>query len=589
LKRFILRRHREFSGNSGAEETHTIAAKSSPGVFVRVGTFQPVCFNAAAFPELPDATSAKPGPSAAPLNGLRITWRIAALCLVSIQLLHAQTHPHPTPKPSVRASASQTGYAAGISLIRQGRVEEAIAVFEAALQIEPRDAKLLDAAGATYLLKNDFETAKKYFLQSLELNPSFSPARKNLAIAYFNAGQYDQAESEFQKLKTDRASFPVANLFLGMLAEKKGNYASAYSLLQSAGPLVRRYPDASLALASVSIQLGKVETGRSALHFLSRSPLTAVQHVKAGELLARLGDHQGALAAFQKAQAKDPQIERLDYLRAVSLDQLNQPKDALAILKPLVAGKPDGDTLNLLAHVAEKTGDLDLAIQSLRQAAKLDPRREDNYLDFSTICADYGNFPLALEAAEVGLSNLPTSYRLTVQRGVVLENLGRVEDAEQALKDAAKLQKDNSVALLSLAIVQSHASDWAAAESTLDDAIRSFPRDYYMRYQLGKILIHGDEGHPLDPSTIAKAENAFQAAIRLKPSFADSYYQLAKLTLHADPKFAEQNLVACLHINPNHAPAQYTLARLYVSSGRRAAGQVLIDRFESQQQAAKLS
>jgi hypothetical protein len=41
-------------------------------------------------------------------------------------------------------------------------------------------------------------------------------------------------------------------------------------------------------------------------------------------------------------------------------------------------------------------------------------------------------------------------------------------------------------------------------------------------------------------------------------------------------------------LDPNHAPAEYTLARLYLSTGRRAAGQALIDRFESQQQAEKL-
>jgi hypothetical protein len=41
-------------------------------------------------------------------------------------------------------------------------------------------------------------------------------------------------------------------------------------------------------------------------------------------------------------------------------------------------------------------------------------------------------------------------------------------------------------------------------------------------------------------------------------------------------------------LDPNHAHAEYTLARLYLRTGRRAAGQALIDRFESQQQSEKL-
>jgi len=43
-----------------------------------------------------------------------------------------------------------------------------------------------------------------------------------------------------------------------------------------------------------------------------------------------------------------------------------------------------------------------------------------------------------------------------------------------------------------------------------------------------------------------------------------------------------------LRLDPNHAPAEYTLARLYLSTGKRAAGQALVDRFERQRQSDKL-
>jgi tetratricopeptide (TPR) repeat protein len=209
-------------------------------------------------------------------------------------------------------------------------------------------------------------------------------------------------------------------------------------------------------------------------------------------------------------------------------------------------------------------------------------------LDFSTICADYGNYPLALEAANVGLEHIPNSYRLLVQRGVVLENLGRLDEAEETLRNAVQLQKDNSVALLSLAIVQTHANQLQDAETTLTSALESFPDNYYMHYHLGKILVQLQEISAAEPGLGAKAKHAFLQAIRFNPSYADSYFQLSKLYLKESPKLAEQNLLTCLRLDPSHAPAEYTLARLYLSTGRRAAGQALIDRFESQQQAEKL-
>ena len=95
-------------------------------------------------------------------------------------------------------------------------------------------------------------------------------------------------------------------------------------------------------------------------------------------------------------------------------------------------------------------------LKSLKHAAEVEPGREDSYLEFSTICADHGNDQLALDAAEIGLDHVPDSYRLTVQKGAVQEKLGHLNDAEDTLRKAIGMQKDNSVALLSLAVVQAH-------------------------------------------------------------------------------------------------------------------------------------
>ena len=491
---------------------------------------------------------------------------------------------------STQSPPSQLAYRDGVAWVRQGHLDEAIRAFDSGLQSNPRDVKLLDAAGAARSFRGDLEGAKKRFLAALEVDPNFGPARKNLAITYFALGQYDLAAAEFSKLSASHAApVPVIDLFLGMIAEKKGDDAKALLLLRGAGPVRDQYPEALLSLASAALRLKRSHEAAAALHTLDHaSNLTAEQSFKAGELYSQLGDDRGALAAFERAGAKDAGLAKVDYQRAVLLDRLERPKEALALLKESTAGNPDSDSLNLLAHVAEKTGDLDVAIQSLRQAAKLNPLQEENYLDFSTMCADYGNYALALEGAEVGLDHLPNSYRLLVQKGVVLQSLGRLEESQEALKRASTLQADNSVALLSLAIVEADSGQWGNAENTLSAAIHSFPGNYYMRYELGKVLIHLDEGNQPDVGRKAKAELAFRKAIGLNPSFPDAYYQLAKLLLRDSPAEAEQNLTKCLRLDPNHAPAQYTLARLYVTTGRRAAGQALIDRFESQQQAAKL-
>jgi len=485
---------------------------------------------------------------------------------------------------------SQKAYDAGMRLVRTGRLDDAIRVFQRGLQIDAENLNLLDAIGATLSLQGNFSPAQQYFERSLQLNPQFEPARKNLAINYYNLGQYDLAASEFEKL----AKFPgephsVANLFLGILADKSHNYSNSAALLEKSGALLDKYPDALIAFADSLAQLKKTAKAAVVLNRLDAiRGVSGAQYAQAGTLYSQVGQDKRALAEFDRAAQKGSSGAAPEYQRAVALDKLGRSQEAEQILKTLTIASPDADSLNLLAHIAEKNQEFELALRSLKQAAKLAPDHEDNYLDFSTFCADYENFPLALEAAEIGLEHIPDSYRLTVQKGAVLEKLARLDEAEEVLKKASMLQDDNEVALLSLAIVQSHAEKLQDSVDTLTAAIQKYPDNFYMHYHLGVVLMQIEQRDAANEAMSREAEHAFRDAIKLNPSFSDSYYQLSKVYMGKSPKLAEENLIACLRVDPNHVGAEYTLGRLYMKSGRKAEGQALIDKFESQQEAEKV-
>jgi tetratricopeptide (TPR) repeat protein len=504
------------------------------------------------------------------------------LSLALLGSLPLCAQPAPLPSASPESVAAQA-YRVGMSLVKERHLDEAISTFKDGLATDPQSTVLLNVIGATYSLKGDFDQADDYLLKTLQIDPGFVPARKNLAISYFNLGKYDLAAAEFQRLMNERGDLrSIALLFLGIIAEEQRDFSKSALLLEQSGDVLYQYPRALLSFAHSLFVLKQTEKADAVLKRLdAMSGVAASEYFKAGLLFSRRRQYQQALAEFERAGKIDPGLSGLAYQRAVVLDQLSRREDALKVLKESTTIRPNADSLNMLANLARSAGDLNLAIQSLRQAALLEPQKEVNYLDFSTICMDYENYPLALEAADIGLSHIPGSYRLQVQKGAILEKLGRLDEAEKIVQKASGLQEDNSVALLSLGIIQTHAGELQDAIHTLSSAIRKFPSNFQMHYYLGVAL-----EQTLKNDT--EAVEAFRTAIRLDLSFADSYYHLAKLYLNQDPKLAEENLLACLRLDPHHLSAEYSLGRLYLKTGRQAEGRALIDAFERQQQAEKL-
>jgi tetratricopeptide (TPR) repeat protein len=492
-------------------------------------------------------------------------------------------------RATTNGSRAQEFYQKGLALVRLQRFDEGILALKTALEGDPRNLLMLDAIGAAYSIQGNSVEAERYFAKALTIDPSFTPARKNLAITLFTAGQFNEAGVQFEKLRSGPAdSRPIASLFLGMLAEKKQEYSRSVTLLRESGDLLEQYPQGVLSLARALDKLHRENEARETLLNLYKAPgVSASEYYDAGVLFSQLGDDQQALSAFDRAEKSKNTIEDLEYKRAEVFARLGRQQDALHLLTQIAVDKPNADALNHLAHVAQESHEYDLAIQSLRLAAKLDPKNEDNYLQFSTICSDAGKYSEALQAADLGLQNNPNSYRLLVQKAAVLENMGRRADAEQILQTAAGLRKDNSEALLSLAIVQANANEPTAAADTLRSAIKKFPGNFYMRYWLGYVLAQTEESGSANADHEHEAEQAFRAAIRLKPSFADSYYQLSRLYMHTDQKMVEQNLTECLRVDPNYGPAQYALAQIYLKTGRRAEGEKLYAQFKRQQSAGK--
>jgi len=372
----------------------------------------------------------------------------------------------------------------------------------------------------------------------------------------------------------------VASLFLGMIAQRQSDCRRAIPLMEDSGDLLHQYPDALLSYSECEYESGDLAKARSALVYFDKLPgKTPLQSRQAEVLYAHLGT------------AKEDKVPTGDHLGkgseshpAAVLENADRPREKS--FNTEVAGR--FDELLELAEAAKQRGDFAAAMKSLKQASETAPDREESYLEFSTICADHGNDQLALDSAEIGLEHVPGSYRLTVQKGAVEEKLGHLSDAEQTLKRAMGMQIDNSIALASLAVVQTHAGRPEEAEETLAGAIKQFPDNYFMHYFEGKLLLQLGDNKPGGAERREQARRLLERAIQLNPKYADAYYQLSGIYADGSAKLAEQALQKCLQLDPSHIPAQYALARLYVRMGRKAEAEALFARLKGQQRTEEL-
>ena len=112
----------------------------------------------------------------------------------------------PTPTPAATPTAETTPTPSadehldmGVDYLDQGQFDEAIAEFQAAIQLDPDEAKAHYNLGLAYQKQEKLDEAAAAYQEALQLDPDLADVHNNLGLIYNKQGKPDQAMAEYQE------------------------------------------------------------------------------------------------------------------------------------------------------------------------------------------------------------------------------------------------------------------------------------------------------------------------------------------------------------------------------------------------------
>jgi predicted negative regulator of RcsB-dependent stress response len=156
----------------------------------------------------------------------------------------------------VKALAGRN-YQNGVTLLHQGRADEALEHFQKALAIQPESAAFHSGLGAAYYHLQRLDEAVAQYQKALKIDPDFEEANNNLAQCLLQEGQINEAIAQFQRALEIKPDFAKAHNNLGGCFLKAGRANEAIAQFQRALELQPDYAEAQANLAYALHQAGR--------------------------------------------------------------------------------------------------------------------------------------------------------------------------------------------------------------------------------------------------------------------------------------------------------------------------------------------
>lgn len=341
-------------------------------------------------------------------------------------------------------------YARGMVQHTLANYDLAIADFDKALELDPKQSVFYVSRGNAFSEKKNFDRALADFDKAIQLEPNLMEAYFERGRLYSSARDWDRAIADFDKA-------------IQIDPQWSGTY-----LLRGNAHLTKENPDLAIADFDKALQL---------------SPRDANAYNLRGIAYATKGNSARAIDDFSKAIEIDPGSDTGYYNRGKAYFESGDPDKALPDFDKAIQLTPQrAVTYNVRGSVYISKGDVDRAIADLDKAIQLDPQMTSAYIDRGIAYGNKREFDRAIADFDKAIQLDPQGRGVYYNRGLLYLKKG---DYDRAIADYDKeiqLNPQEASAYLNRGAAYGNKGDIKRAIADYSKAIELKP-DLIMAYQ----------------------------------------------------------------------------------------------------------
>jgi Flp pilus assembly protein TadD len=308
-----------------------------------------------------------------------------------------------------------------------------------AIRMRPKESRLQNAYGIALQQQGRFEESLAHFRAALQLDPKYADAAHNLALALVAGNLPAEALETLEKHPSATADHYA---LLGSALNTLGRTSEAIAPLRRAHELAPNSQDYAYDLAIALLKSEKVEDASLVLkRARNRFPNSAKIHAASGVLAYHNGKNEDAAREYEAATKLEPAAADLwAALGDVYAATDNTLKADAAYSRAIKLAPATGDYRVKMGRNLLKLQRAEDAESAFRKAIEIDTSDAEAHFQLGKLAFARGDNTLAIRHYEQAVTSQPSYNAAWYQLSLSYRRTGQEERAREALENFRKTQ-----------------------------------------------------------------------------------------------------------------------------------------------------